>query len=168
MTKQPMNAIRKVMTINRLTRQLKSALVWMLMLTMVWNSTVIQAAETSSRNRRSSKPPSGPATKSAPRAAAVQGQTMVVWGPQQVVRQPINTTYSASFPLPGGAIAPYQMTVSNGSTGGTNKVTQACIKLNGVNVLSPTCYHSVNPTPQIRTVSLQASNNIEVSLIGPV
>ncbi|MGH9803270.1 MAG: IPT/TIG domain-containing protein, partial [Blastocatellia bacterium] len=42
------------------------------------------------------------------------------------------------------------------------------IKLNGVNVLSPTCYHSVNPTPQIRTVSLQASNNIEVSLIGPV
>ncbi len=59
------------------------------------------------------------------------------------------------------------MTVSNGAPNGTQKVTQACIKLNGVNVLSPTCYHSVNPTPQIRTVSLQANNNIEVSLIGP-
>lgn len=163
MTKQTINAIKKVMTINRIARQLKSALVWALMLALVWNSTVIQAADTSSRNRRTSKP----AKKAAPSAAAVQGQTMVVWGPQQVVRQPINTTYYASFSLPSGAIPPYQMTVSNGAPNGTQKVSQACIKLNGVNVLSPTCYHSVNPTPQIRTVSLQANNNVEVSLIGP-
>ncbi|MEK7832234.1 MAG: hypothetical protein AAB401_14160, partial [Acidobacteriota bacterium] len=93
---------------------------------------------------------------------------MVVWVPPQVLRQPINTTYYVSFSLPSGAIPPYQITVSNGSTGGTNKVTQACIKLNGVNVLSPTCYHSVNPTPQIRTASLQANNNIQVTLVGPV
>ena len=159
-----MSTIQKAMTIRRITRQFKDALVWMLMLTMVWNSTVIQAAETSLGDRRSSKP----ATKSAPRAAAVQGQTMTVWGPQQVVRQPINTTYYASFSLPSGAIPPYQMTVSNGAPNGTLKVTQACIKLNGVNVLSTTCYHSVNPTPQIRTVSLQANNNIEVTLVGPV
>ncbi|MFN0112780.1 MAG: hypothetical protein ACKVZH_28305, partial [Blastocatellia bacterium] len=163
MKKQAMNTIQKAMTFNRFTRQLKSAFVWMLMLALVWNSTVIQAADTSSRDRRSSKP----AKKSAPAAAAVQGQTMTVWGPQQVVRQPINTTYYASFALPSGAIAPYQMTVSNGAPNGTQKVTQACIKLNGVNVLSPTCFHSVNPTPQIRTVSLQANNNVQVSLVGP-
>ena len=163
MKKQTMKAIKKAITINHVARQLKSAFVWMLMLTLVWNSTVIQAADNSSRSRRTSKP----AKKAAPAAAAVQGQTMVVWGPQQVVRQPINTTYYASFSLPSGAIPPYQMTVSNGAPNGTQKVTQACIKLNGVNVLSPTCYHSVNPTPQIRTVSLQANNNIEVSLIGP-
>ncbi|MBL8187058.1 MAG: hypothetical protein JNK38_03570, partial [Acidobacteria bacterium] len=162
MKKQTMRAIKKAMTINRITRQLKSALVWALMLTLVWNSTVIQAADNSSRNRRSSKP----AKKSAS-PVVVQGQTMVVWGPQQVVRQPINTTYYASFSLPSGAIPPYQMTVSNGAPNGTQKVTQACIKLNGVNVLSPTCFHSVNPTPQVRTVSLQANNNIEVSLVGP-
>ena len=157
-----MSTIQKAMTIRRITRQFKDALVWMLMLTMVWNSTVIQAAETSLGDRRSSKP----ATKSAPRAAAVQGQTMTVWGPQQVVRQPINTTYYASFSLPSGAIPPYQMTVSNGAPNGTLKVTQACVKLNGVNVLTPTCYSSINPTPQVRTVSLQATNNVEVSLIG--
>lgn len=164
MTKQTMNAIKRAMTINCIARQLKSALVWMLMLALVWNSTVIQAADTSSRDRRSSKP----ARKSAPRAAVVQGQTMVVWGPQQVVRQPVNTTYYASFSLPSGAIPLYQMTVSNGAPNGTQKVTQACIKLNGVNVLSPTCYSSINPTPQIRTVSLQANNNVEVTLVGPV
>ncbi len=162
MRKQTMSTIQKAMTIRRITRQLKNALVWMLMLTMAWNSTVIQAAETSPGDRRSSKPK----TKSAPRAAVVQGQTMTVWGPQQVVRQPINTTYYASFSLPSGAIPPYQMTVSNGAPNGTLKVTQACVKLNGVNVLTPTCYSSINPTPQVRTVSLQATNNVEVSLIG--
>ena len=164
MTKQMRPAIKTAMTINRIAHQLKSAIVWILMLALIWNSTVIQAAGTSSRDSRSSKP----AKKSAPRVAAVQGQTMTVWGPQQVVRQPINTTYYASFSLPSGAIPPYQMTVSNGAPNGTQKVTQACIKLNGVNVLSTTCYHSVNPTPQIRTVSLQANNNVEVSLIGNV
>ncbi len=164
MTKQTMNAVKKAITINCIARHLKSALVWMLMLALVWNSTVIQAADASSRSRRSSKP----ARKSASRVAAVQGQTMVVWGPQQVVRQPVNTTYYASFSLPSGAIPLYQMTVSNGAPNGTQKVTQACIKLNGVNVLSPTCYSSVNPTPQIRTVSLQSNNNVEVTLVGPV
>lgn len=163
MKKQTMTAIKKAVTINRIARRLKSALVWALMLALAWNSAAMPVADASSRDRRSSKTASKPART----AAAVQGQTMVVWGPQQVVRQPINTTYYASFSLPSGAIPPYQMTVSNGAPNGTQKVTQACIKLNGVNVLSPTCYHSVNPTPQIRTVSLQANNNIEVSLVGP-
>ena len=85
--------------INRAVRQLKVALVWGLILTLVGNSAVIQAAGVSSRNRRSSKPAVKPALR-----AAVQGQTMVVWGPQQVVRQPVNTTYYASFALPSGAI----------------------------------------------------------------
>jgi RHS repeat-associated protein len=59
------------------------------------------------------------------------------------------------------------MTVSNGAPDGTRKVTQACVKLNGANVLSPTCYHSLNPTPQTRTVSLLADNAVQVQLIGP-
>ena len=53
MKRQMKNTIQKTMTTRHITRQLKSALVWMLMLAMVWNSTVIQAAETSSRDRRS-------------------------------------------------------------------------------------------------------------------
>ena len=163
MTKHRKFVSKNLGMINRAVRQLKVALVWGLILTLVGNSAVVQATGVSSRNRRSSKPAVKPALRT-----VVQGQTMVVWGPQQVVRQPVNTTYYASFALPSGAIAPYQMTVSNGAPNGTQKVTQACIKLNGVNVLSPTCFHSVNPTPQVRTVSLQANNNIEVSLVGPV
>jgi len=91
---------------------------------------------------------------------------MVVWGPQQIVQQPLPTTYTAQFPLPAGAIPPYQLTISNGNPDGTKKVQQACVKLNGVNVLSPTCYHSINPSPQVRTVSLQADNTIAVNLGG--
>ncbi|MGE0133429.1 MAG: RHS repeat-associated core domain-containing protein [Blastocatellales bacterium] len=101
------------------------------------------------------------------RTALQGGQTMTVWGPQQIVRQSFPSTYTANFPLPAGAIAPYQLTISNGAPDGTRKVTSACVKLNGANVLSFTCNHSVNPSPQVRTVSLQANNTIQVSLIGP-
>ncbi|MEP7339810.1 MAG: IPT/TIG domain-containing protein, partial [Acidobacteriota bacterium] len=147
---------------------LKSAIAQTLIYAMVWNLLALPIVQALTRDRRSSKPFSKVALKSAKPATALQGQTMVVWGPQQIVRQPINTTYTASFSLPSGALPPYQMTVSNGAPNGTMKVTQACIQLNGVNVLSPTCYHNLNPTPQVRTVSLQASNSISVSLVGSV
>jgi sugar lactone lactonase YvrE len=164
MTKQTRQSIQRVITKRQTIHHLKSAVALALTLALVWNLAAIPVAVASTRDRRSSKP----STKSAKPAKLLQGGgTMVIWGPQQVVRQPINTTYYASFSLPGGAVPPYQMTVSNGAPNGTQKVTSACIKLNGVNVLSPTCYHSVNPTPQVRTVSLQAENNIEVSLVGP-
>jgi hypothetical protein len=165
MTKKTTQSIQKVFTSRQTIRRLKSAVALALTLALVWNLADIPVAIASTRDRRSSKSPS----KSKPVAKLLQGgQAVVIWEPQQVVRQPINTTYYASFSLPGGVVPPYQMTVSNGAPNGTNKVTQACIKLNGVNVLSPTCYHSVNPTPQIRTVSLQANNNVQVSLVGPV
>lgn len=167
MTKPTLQAIEKGIPMRPFIRRLKAAVVWMLMLSLVWNSTVLPVAEGATRDRRSSKTSSKPARRAASSALA-QGQTIVVWGPQQVVRQPINTTYNAQFSLPSGAVPLYQMTVSNGALGGTNKVTSACIQLNGVNVLAPACNHSVNPSPQIRTVSLQANNNISVSLIGPV
>jgi hypothetical protein len=121
-------------------------------------------AGNSPRDRRSSKPSS----KSKAAAKTLQGGGgFIIWGPQQVVRQPINTTWYGNFSLPAGAIPPYTMTVSNGAPDGTRKVTQACVKLNGANVLSPTCYHSVNPTPQTRAVSLLADNAVQVQLIGP-
>jgi hypothetical protein len=152
MTKQTMQSIRRVITMRGTIRNLKAAVVWMFLLAMIWNPTVIPVAEGATRDRRSSKPISKSASKPAKLAAALQGQTMTVWGPQQVVRQPLNTTYTANFSLPSGALPPYQMTVSNGAFDGTKKVTQACIQLNGVNVLTPTCYSTLNPTPQVRTV----------------
>ncbi len=163
MTKQTIkNAIGQA--IGKTLRNVKSAVVWTLMFALVWNSAALPIAGNSPRDRRSSKP----ASKSvAPATLAQGGGSLIIWGPQQVVRQPINTTYYANFSLPAGALPPYQMTVSNGALDGTRKVTQACVKLNGANVLSPTCYHSINPTPQVRTVSLLADNAIEVSLIGP-
>jgi len=167
MTKPTLQAIEKGIPMRPFIRRLKAAVVWMLMLSLVWNSTVLPVAEGATRDRRSSKTSSKPARRAASSALA-QGQTIVVWGPQQVVRQPINTTYNAQFSLPSGAVPPYQMTVSNGALGGTNKVTSACIQLNGVNVLAPACNHSVNPSPQIRTVSLQAANTINVTLVGAV
>src|SRR5436190_14032256 len=170
MTKQAMQKIQKMLynTMQRGLRNWKAAVVWMLMLAMIWNATVIPVAEGATRDRRSSKPVSKITSKPAKAATAFQGQPVVIWGPQQVVRQSMNTTYNASFPLPSGALPPYQMTVSNGAPDGTHKVTQACVQLNGVNVLTPTCYSTLNPTPQVRTVSLQANNNISVSLIGSV
>ncbi len=166
MMKQTMKSIQGAINnaMRHSIRNLKSGVVWALMLAMVWNLAAIPIAGGSSRDRRSSKPSS----ESASRAKAVLqgGQTTTVWGPQQVVQQSIPSTYSAQFSLPAGAIAPYQLVISNGSPSGTNKVTQACVKLNGVNVLSTTCYHSINPSPQTRTVSLQANNTIEVNLVG--
>lgn len=167
MTKPTLQALEKGIPMRPFIRRLKAAVVWMLMLSLVWNSTVLPVAEGATRDRRSSKTSSKPARRAAS-SALTQGQTIVVWGPQQVVRQPINTTYNAQFSLPSGAVPPYQMTVSNGALGGTNKVTSACIQLNGVNVLAPACNHSVNPSPQIRTVSLQAANTINVTLVGAV
>lgn len=166
MAKQTMQSIQRVINsaIRQAFRNLKSAVVWALMLAMVWNLAAIPVAEASTRNRRSSKSSS----KAAKTAKAVfQGQTMIVWGPQQVVQQPFPTTYTANFSLPAGAIPPYQLTISNGAPDGTRKVTSACVKLNGANVLSFNCYHSINPSPQVRTVSLQANNTIQVTLVGP-
>ncbi len=166
MAKQTMQSIQRVINsaIRQAFRNLKSAVVWALMLAMVWNLAAIPVAEASTRNRRSSKSSS----KAAKTAKAVfQGQTMIVWGPQQVVQQPFPTTYTANFSLPAGAIPPYQLTISNGAIDGTRKVTSACVKVNGANVLSFNCYHSINPSPQVRTVSLQANNTIQVTLVGP-
>ena len=160
MTKQTIdNAFGKAI------RRVKSTFAWLLMLSIVWNSAALPLAGNSPRDRRSSKP----ASKSKVAAKTLQGGGgFIIWGPQQVVRQPINTTWYGNFTLPAGAIPPYTMTVSNGAPDGTRKVTQACVKLNGANVLSPTCYHSLNPTPQTRTVSLLADNAVQVQLIGPV
>jgi RHS repeat-associated protein len=146
-------------------KSIQSAIARALIFAMVWNLFALPLAASSSKDRRSSKPSS---KSKAPAKSLQGGGGFVIWGPQQVVRQPINTTYYANFPLPAGAIPPYTMTVSNGAPDGTRKVTQACVKLNGANVLSPTCYHSVNPTPQTRTVSLLADNAVQVQLIGPV
>ena len=137
---------------------LRWSLCWLVAFVMAWQAAIPPVADAGPKKAKSS----------ASKTAALQGGTVIVWGPQQVVRQPINTTYTATFPLPSGAIAPYTLTISNGAPDGTRKVTQACVKLNGANVLSPTCYHSINPSPQTRAVSLLADNTIQVSLIGSV
>src|SRR5262249_20424155 len=154
----------KTISMRNAFRNLKSAVVWILILTMVWNLAAIPSAEASGRDRRSPKPSSK--SKAAPKILQGGGST-VIFGPQDVVRQPVNTTYTAQFSLPGGALPPYTFMISNGAPDGTRKVTSACVKLNGANVLSPSCNSSVNPSPQFRSVSLQAENTIQVSLIGP-
>ncbi|MGH9934706.1 MAG: hypothetical protein ACREAM_00580, partial [Blastocatellia bacterium] len=168
MTKQTTQSIQRVTgsAMRNSIRDLKSGVIWALMLAMVWNLAAIPIAGSSSKKARSSKSSSKSASRA--KSALQGGQTMVVWGPQQVLRQPSPTTYTAQFSLPAGAIAPYELTISNGATDGTRKVTQACLKLNGANVFTPTFCHTINPTPQVRQVSLQANNTIEVSLIGPV
>jgi RHS repeat-associated protein len=131
---------------------------------MTWE---LATAPFAGANVINSAPPSSSSSASGAAKTALQGgQTLVVWGPQQIIQQPIATTYNAQFPLPAGAIPPYQLTISNGNPDGTKKVQQACVKLNGANVLTPNCYSTLNPSPQTRMVSLQADNTIAVSLLG--
>ncbi len=143
-------------------QRLKVVLVWALLLSLVWNPAMTVIAREKVSRLRAALPVS-----KATRATAMQSGSTIIWGPQDVVRQPINTTYTANFSLPAGALAPYTMTVSNGAPDGTRKVTSACVRINGTAVLSPTCNHTLNPSPQVRTVSLLADNTITVTLVGP-
>ncbi|MCI0339247.1 MAG: hypothetical protein L0226_16875, partial [Acidobacteria bacterium] len=161
-----MQSIQKILNnaMRQAIRGLKPALVSMLILATIWNLVAIPITQATPRERRSLNP----ASKSGNTAKLLQGgSTVVVWGPQQVLKPPVGS-YTAQFSLPNGAVPPYQLTISNGALNGTRKVDQARVRINGTDVFTPVNYNPINPSPQVRTVSLQVENTIEVTLLAQV
>ena len=88
----------------------------------------------------------------------------VLFGPNQYTRTagPPNQ-FTDTFTLPSGTTAPYTLHVLNGNANGTNRISSATIKLNGLQIAGPSDFGQ-NVAVIDRTVALQASNTIEVRL----
>jgi len=141
---------------------LRYSLCWLLTLAFIWNAAVTPATTTAESVGRPVE--SRPTSKAAP--AVQTGGTITVFGPTRITQQPFVTTYVAQFARPEAAVPNYSLTMSNGSIGGTNKVTSVRVRINGNDLFIPSFYNFA-VSPITRPVSLSANNTIEVSLIGP-
>lgn len=72
-------------------------------------------------------------------------------------------TFSEQFSLPACSAAPYKLSVQNGTTQGTNRVSGATVKLNGATVLTPSDVNQNVGTLE-RSVTPSATNTVEVTL----
>ena len=88
----------------------------------------------------------------------------VLFGPKTYTRTagPPNS-FTDTFTLPAGTTAPYTLHVVNGNANGTNRISSATIKLNGVEILDPNDFGQ-NVAVLDRTVALQATNTLEIRL----
>ncbi|MGH9871912.1 MAG: PKD domain-containing protein, partial [Pyrinomonadaceae bacterium] len=95
---------------------------------------------------------------------AHSGSSITTFGPRRFDRTtgPPNQ-YLEQFSLPAGAISPYKLHIQNGSLDGTNRVSSATIKLNGVVILSPSDLNQ-NVGVVDRTVTLDSTNTLAVTL----
>jgi RHS repeat-associated protein len=71
--------------------------------------------------------------------------------------------YLEQFSLPVGVTAPYTLHIQNGEPDGTNRVSSATVKLNGVDILVPSDLNQ-NVANVDRTVTLTSANSLEVRL----
>ena len=71
--------------------------------------------------------------------------------------------FSDTFTPPAGTTAPYTLHIVNGNANGTNRISSATVKLNGVQILGPSDF-SQNIAVLDRTVTLQANNTLEIRL----
>jgi hypothetical protein len=87
-----------------------------------------------------------------------------IFGPRRFDRTtgPPNQ-YVEQFSLPSGFNSPFTLHIQNGSLDGTQRVSSATIKLNGVDVLSPSDLNQ-NVASIDRSVNLAANNQLEVRL----
>lgn len=104
-------------------------------------------------------------TEPAPAPPAIQTtETFTVFGPQRFTRltgQPVNTVQT--FTLPAEAIEPFTILIENGTPEGSNRVSNATIKLNGVELYKPSDFNQ-NVSSLTKAVTLTATNTLEVKL----
>ncbi|MEK6762394.1 MAG: carboxypeptidase regulatory-like domain-containing protein [Nitrospirota bacterium] len=88
----------------------------------------------------------------------------VLFGPKQYTRTagPPNQ-FTDTFTLPSGTTAPYTLHVVNGNANGTNRISSATVKLNGVEILDPNDFGQ-NVAVLDRTVTLQTNNTLTIRL----
>jgi RHS repeat-associated protein len=93
----------------------------------------------------------------------VQAQT-VLFGPKTYTRTagPPNQ-FTDTFAKPAGTTAPYTLHVVNGNANGTNRISSATVKLNGLQIAGPSDFGQ-NVAVIDRTVTLQPNNTLEIRL----
>ena len=94
----------------------------------------------------------------------LSGCTMTVFGPRQFDRTAgAPNQYVEQFSLPAGTNAPHTLHVQNGALEGTDRVSSATIKINGVAILAETDLN-VNVASVDRPLTLGAENQVDVKL----
>ena len=95
---------------------------------------------------------------------AVSGSSVTLFGPRRFDRTSGSPNqYVEQFSIPEGATSPFILHIQNGSIEGTNRVSSATIKLNGVEILSPNDLNQNVPSVE-RTITLSDQNQLDVSL----
>jgi hypothetical protein len=100
-------------------------------------------------------------------ASLASAQT-VLFGPTTYTRTagPPNQ-FTATFPLPTGATAPYTLHLVNGHADGTKRISSATVTLNGTSIFGPSDFgQNVAVLDQI--VPLHASNQLEETKGSPI
>nr|MBA2702657.1 PKD domain-containing protein [Blastocatellia bacterium] len=92
------------------------------------------------------------------------GNSLTVFGPRRFDRTtgPPNQ-YLEQFALPAGVTSPYTLHMQNGEPEGSNRISSATIKLNGVDLLTPNDLNQ-NIAGVDRTIVLMANNQLDVRL----
>jgi hypothetical protein len=89
---------------------------------------------------------------------------LTVFGPRRFARTTgAPNQYVEQFALPAGATSPYTLHIQNGEPGGSNRISSAIVKLNGIDVLKPNDLNQ-NVAGLDRTVTLAANNQLDVRL----
>ncbi len=90
----------------------------------------------------------------------------VLFGPSQYTRTagPPNQ-FLETIPLPPTLTAPFRLHIENGNADGTHRISSATITLNGIQVVGPSDF-SQQVAAFDRTVSLQASNTLQIRLMS--
>ena len=94
----------------------------------------------------------------------VPQSTFTVYGPQRFTRDsgsPVNVV--ENFSIPTNAAAPFTILVANGAPSGSNRVSNAIIKLNGTSLYTSDDFNQ-NVASLTSTVTLAATNTLEVKL----
>src|SRR6185369_13603964 len=95
----------------------------------------------------------------------LSGAGITLFGPRRFDRTSgLPNQYVEQFSLPPGTTSPYTIHIQNGSLDGTNRVSSATVKLNGVDVLLTQNELNQNVPSLDRTVTLNAQNQLNVSL----
>ncbi len=95
---------------------------------------------------------------------AQTGNGLTVFGPRRFARTTGSPNqYVEQFALPAGATSPYTLHIQNGEPGGSNRISSATVKLNGIDVLRPNDLDQ-NVAGLDRTVTLAANNQLDVRL----
>jgi hypothetical protein len=99
-----------------------------------------------------------------PWAQASVDETVALFGPNSFTRSTgAPTKQTASISVPGDVHGPFHITIQNGSTGGSGRVSSARITLNGLQLFGPADFEK-SATLLERDVALNAANTLVVEL----